>query len=1304
MKLFKLLFVVSLACVTGSTAWAQGGGSRAPLSGRVVDEQGGAVPGASVQIRDEESGVTFDGVTNARGNFTIPALPAGTYTVTVSLSGFKKAVLRGNKLLAATPLDVAVTLQVGGLEESVTVEGGPPLLVTQTAAVSTTVESKQIATIPVPSRNAIEFLTLLPGVQTPGGTANTRSSIISGLDQSAINITVDGMSTQDNYLKTTDGYFSRLAPRMDMVEDVTMTTANANADNSGMGAAQITFTTRRGTNKYQGSIYEYYRRDKLNANTWFNNRDLPRDPVTGKPPKAKLKSDTPGFRIGGPIRIPGLFDGRDKAHFFINYEEARSPADVTRNRNILSTQAQAGVFRYATASGIQSVNLLQLAAANGQVATIDPTIAKLLSDIRNATTKAGGLADLADPNMQRYTFQNSFDSVVKYPTVRLDFQLTKKHLLTVSGTMNKLLSDPDTLNSRDVNFPGFPVQGVQDSKRFVASGTLRSTLSPNLTNELRIFGASGGATLFAPELNASMWKGAPVADQAGFQLNLNGVCCSTSVTTNTNQTNNITNASSNPTPSSREASTRVIYSHMTWLRNQHSFSFGADFTQVNLWLQNQTLVPTLNFGVTSDDPAAGLFTTANFPGASATNLTAARGLYAILTGRVQSVTGNARLDPATDEYKYLGRSRAEARMQEYDFFIHDTWKAKQNLTLNLGLRYALQMPIAPLNNSYATATLADIYGVSGEGNLFKPGVAGKPPVFVQYKKGVGANKTDWNNLAPSVGFSWRPTVGNGFLRKILSEEPVLRGGFSMAYSRNGMSDFSDTYGANPGILIDVNRNQSLNNLGPVPLLLRGDPSRFAAPSFASKPAYPLTDVVDGDIRIFDPNLKVPYSQTWSLGVQRAFGTKMSAEVRYVGSRGRDLWGEVNYNESNITENGFLNEFRLAQANLQANIRSGRGNSFAYFGPGSGTSPLPIYLAYLNGVNAANAGDPSRYTGSSWTDTNFTNPLALFNPLPYSPAGVNANTGLDGSAARRANARAAGLPPNFFRANPDLLGGAFVRTNREFTTYNGIELSFARRYSHGFWLNSNYAFSHSYLSNTYTLRKDPVSTLNTGVIGGVTHTAKFFGGIDLPVGKGRRFAGSANRFVDAIIGGWQVNFTAIVQSGRLIDFGNVKLVGMTPKDLSKAYKLRFDDAGRKIYMLPQDIIDNTVKAFNTQATSLTGYGSLGAPSGRYMAPAGGPDCIPMTDPAIYGANFGYDGCGSGELVVTGPTFRTVNLGISKYFSVKGESKLEFRAQLINAFNWANFTPVGAASANATAYEVTGLSDGPRIAELVLRFSW
>jgi hypothetical protein len=302
-----------------------------------------------------------------------------------------------------------------------------------------------------------------------------------------------------------------------------------------------------------------------------------------------------------------------------------------------------------------------------------------------------------------------------------------------------------------------------------------------------------------------------------------------------------------------------------------------------------------------------------------------------------------------------------------------------------------------------------------------------------------------------------------------------------------------------------------------------------------------------------------------------------------------------------------------------------------------------------------------------------------------------------------------LPANFFRVNPDLQAGAEMRSNSGFTNYHGFEIELRRRYSNGLQFQAGYTVGRSEIGNLYTLRQPLATTLNTGAEGGVTHAFKLFGFWDIPVGKGRKFGGSMNSVLDSLIGGWVLSTTMRVQSGRMLDYGNVRLVGMTEKDLQKAFKLRFDDAGKKVYMLPQDIIDNTRRAFNTQATSLTGYGAEGPPSGRYLAPANGPDCIEMTDTRIYQFNVGFNGCGAGELVVTGPMYRMVDLGIEKTFKLKGRTRLNFRAILVNAFNIVNFTPVtgGGTTAtsfqNVTGYEVTA-SDAPRTAELVARFSW
>src|SRR5207302_1257707 len=212
---------------------------------------------------------------------------------------------------------VRVTLSVGALEENVTVVGDSGLVVqTQPPAVATRRWATQLISLPLTSRNALDSLTSLPGFNTSG---TARDSTISGMPKSAINITLDGMSIQDNYLKTSDGFFARLQPSLDAVEEVTVTTAGNTADVNGQGGAQIKFVTRMGTNDWRGSVYEYYRNDKFNANSWFNNRDLPPDPDTGKAPKAALRQHQPGFRVGGPIM-------RDKAFFFFNYEQFRQPS------------------------------------------------------------------------------------------------------------------------------------------------------------------------------------------------------------------------------------------------------------------------------------------------------------------------------------------------------------------------------------------------------------------------------------------------------------------------------------------------------------------------------------------------------------------------------------------------------------------------------------------------------------------------------------------------------------------------------------------------------------------------------------------------------------------------------------------------------------------------------------------------------------------------------------------------------------------------------------------------------------------
>jgi hypothetical protein len=1257
------VLAAAFSVAIGTLAYAQGSFFTS-LSGTVVDASGGVIPGASVKVRNNGTGEEFNTVTAADGAFAVASLPGGTYSVTVSLMGFKTAVLNSVTLNAAVPANVKVTLAVGTLEENVTVTGDSALVLqTRTPSIAANLTSTQIVNLPLTSRNALDSLTSLAGFNTSG---TARNSTVNGLPKSAINITLDGMNIQDNFLKTSDGYFARLTPTLDSVEDVTVTMAGNTADATGQGGVQIKFVTKSGSNQWIGTAYEYLRHDALNANTWFNNRDLPPDPATGKAPKTRLRNYQQGIAQGGPLI-------KNKAFFFFNYEEQRSPSTSTLQRVVLTEDAGKGIFSYNTAAGVQRVNLLQLAAANGQLSTLDPTIARLLGDIRSATGTTGSLAALSNPLVQQYTFQTPTSSFNPSPTARVDVDVSRNHRLTGSMNYRHINSTPDTTNNAQVPFPGFPQTGSQQSTRWTTSESLRSTIGASLVNEAR-FGGTGGATFFSPELTPSLWSGSGIGNTNGYRLDLFNACCGAGFRlTNPNTGNTATNGGA-ANGNSREASTWVAEDTATWVRGRHNVTFGGSMVQADVWLKQQTLIPTATFNVLATESAASMFTAANFPGASATDLTNAQSLYALLTGRISSLTGTARINPAGDSYVPLGQSTAQGRMREVDFYAADQWRAGANFTVSAGLRYVLSLPFYPTNNGYTTVTPDSLCGVSGIGsvagcNLFTPGtLTGSRSNYIQYPAGTYAYNVDKNNIAPSIGAAWElPGMNGGLGRAILGSEEgdsVIRGGFAVAYQRPGMSDFTGVFGANQGIQVTQQRDNTNTSL---PILLRTAPALPAAPAVS----YPITPTITNNVNAFDSNLQIPYTQSYTVGWQRKLGRDTAFEVRYVGSRHREDWETIDLNQPNIVTNGFVNEFRTAQANLQANIAAGRGGTFAYTGA-PGTSPLPIFLAYLNGQNGSKAGDPSLYTGANWTNANFLGYLAAHNPNPLGFMCNNATgcttatipNGFLGNTAFRNNAAAAGLPVNLFVANPDVLGGALLTTNVGGTRYNSMQFELRKRLSDGVSFNTSYAWGTAYITQGYGLQRPTAEILQAGQVGGVQHAFKANWLYDLPFGRERRWAHNVGSAMDALVGGWSIDGVARIQTGEMLDFGNVRLVGMSEDEFRRAVDRRVGANGQ-LFLLPDDIIQNTVRAFSVSATSATGYGALGVPTGRYLAPANGPDCI-ETSP-------GYGDCGVRSLVVNGPPLYRFDIGASKRVRIRGSVTFEFRAEMLNAFNKPYFNP-------------------------------
>lgn len=1289
-RLTRFALLALLLVFASTPAFAQGS-STSSLSGSVVDADGGAIPGATVVVKNNATGVTIEAVSNSAGQFSFPGLNAGTYTVTVSLAGFKTFVANEVRLVSSTTASVTARLEIGALSETIEVKASSELIQTQSSTVSSTLTTEQLTELPLASRNALYSLAMLPGVSASGN--NLRNSIINGLPNNTVNITIDGVGT-GNQLQSGDGFFSMVTPRMDAVEEVTVTGAVPGVG-AGAGSVQVAFTTRSGSNQFDTSAYLYWRDPRFNTNYYFNE--------VNNLPKNDVKLYTYGGRAGGPIVLPG-FDGRGKAFFFLNFEHQYLPSSATRTRTILKDSAAAGIFTWdQVVAGVttqRTVNLLPLAAANGQTTATDPTIMSMLAIIKAATATQGTINETTNRNVNEYVFQSGAKGNQYAPTGRLDYNITDKHRLTGTYYWQRFKSNPDLLNNVDSRFPGTPNFATQNSYRTTGSLGLRSTLTSNMVNEFK------GGWQWSPNDFFSNVTKDMFANQGGYSIGIpqNG---DTALITGLTSTNN---------PQPRNTTTWSVSDDVSWLKGAHSFTFGGSFSGVHNRQQSYNLVPTVNIGLdTTNDPAAAMFTTANFPGATTGNLTDARNLYALLTGRVTSINGTARLDASTGKYVYLGDLTQKAKAFAAAAYLSDSWRVTPTLTINAGLRWDVQLPFVPVTPTFSTTTMEDMCGISGLGagpdgracNLFQPGtVTGKAvPTYIKYNPGDEAYRTNWKNLGYNVGFAWRPNVQNGFLRTILGspEQATVRGGYSMTYNVERFDRFTVNAGSNPGGTTSANRNATTGFCLVCPgeswPLLFSQRNRLGAPAFPESPVYPIVATTANSMNIFDSELKTPRVHSYSVGFQRSIGEDMALEVRYVGNKNKFAWAEENWNERVLFENGFYNEFLLARANLKANIAANRGNTFAYTGV-AGTSPLPIHQAYLSGRSGADVTNPARYTASQYTNATFLNRLSVYRPSILGNNGLLA--ALD-TTAFRLNALAAGLPSNFFVMNP-ATSGVWVVQDREGTRYNSMQVELRRRLSKGLLVSTNYTYGIRKNLINRTLREAYMEVDSTGQ----PHEFKGNFTYEVPVGRGRRFGTDMNPILNGIVGNWEFSGNARIQTSRF-RITNAKLVGMTADELSREFKIRiYKDAvtgATTVYSMPADIIANTRAAYSTDATTATGYSvALGVPSGRYIKPSSDATCV-----AIYRGD-----CNAPDIQINGPLYTKVDLRIKKLFPFLSKGSLEVNVEALNAFTNINFNhqldPNPDNSANtfrvtSAATDINTSGDpGGRVGQIVFRINW
>lgn len=1287
-------FLVGIATVSAPRdTWAQASNARAPLTGFVVDQHNAALGGVAVVVRRLDTGVALAPVTtNDAGLFDIPGLDPGTYSVLFSKLGYKFVVVEEVRMVTATPLDLGrIVLAESTITETVVVRADGGMIQRQDTSVSATVAADQIATLPLATKNGLDFGVFLPGVDVGGTHVMRTSTTVSGLPRSAIAITVDGAFTQNPRAKSTDSYFSLIFPNIDAIEDVTLTSAVSPAWAAAQGAVQVRFVTRSGTNIYSGRFFETWRDPVMAANTFFNR--------VGGLPELQISLNQYGGNIGGPIVLPG-YDGHGRAFFFVNLEQLLQPQENSRDRTILSAQAMSGVFSYGSGGITRQVDVLALAASQGQLATKDPMVAALLAQIAAATSSIGSLTPDIDGNTLAYRWNSPSELTRWFSTQRVDIQLTDAHRLSAIYSFNDYNRDPDALGSGDPRFPGFTSRLPNIAHRHSVTGILRSVLGTSTVSELSI-GSFWNVTPLDP-ITADQF-----ANQGGYTLALfgQGTSAFSGLAAATAGAMAATNANGNGNHPGRQTSLSFNASEMvTWIAGRHALQLGGELTNVRSWSESRQLVPFIRFGLDTADPADSLFKTANFPGASATNLSDARYLYALLTGRVSQITNTAALDVTSGQYVVNGFAQQQAHIGETGLFVQDSVRASEHVTLNFGARYEVQLPFRPDNSLWSTTTIADACGRSGLGegpgdrpcSFFQPGtLAGVSPTFQQYETGQGAYRTDYRNIAPNAGVAWRPNVTTGILRRVLGDPELatIRVAAGRSFMREGLDSFINVFSANPGATRTLQRSKANGNLvlpGETWPVLLSEPGRLGPGDFPLTATFPMAADRTTSLNLFDPNWRMGTVDGYTAGLQRALSKDSAIEVRYVGTRGHRLLETENWNEVDLLSNGFADEFKRAQANLYANVAAGRGQTIAYAGPG--TSPLPIYLAYFNGSGASS--NPAAYTGANWTNTTFVSRFAALNPSPSASAGD-----LVGSATFRSNALLAGQPANLFQLNPDV-SAVNVAVSQGFTRYDSLQIEFRRRLSHGLAADVNYTFGRRWESTLDSLHHDRYLVPS---LAGVPHALKMLGSYDIPVGHDRRFGSTLRPWEDALAAGWTFSMTGRFTSGAMIDFGSVRLVGMTPHDLqqSLAYRtVKEDDGVTRVYLLPQDVIDNTIKAFSV---NVLGY-TAGAPEGRYFAPASGPDCLQL---------FSGD-CAPRDNTMVAPPFSRFDISARKSIQVRGKSTLSIQIDVLNVFNAINFNPVGlpANPATATGYRVaTSYQDvndtadsGARTGQIVIRFHW
>ncbi|MBS1826659.1 MAG: TonB-dependent receptor [Acidobacteria bacterium] len=809
----------------------------ATLTGSVTDTSGATVPGAVVTVTNAGTGIARRIPTSDAGYYTAALLPPGTYQIRIEKEGFRAVARTGITLNVDQVARLDFVLEVGTVSEAIDVTSAAPLLEASTSSLGQVIDSKQFTDLPLNNRTALGLLSLSDNVSlgrnfSPDTFNNANQFSANGSRPGQNEILLDGAPNTTPGVWPGRGILGTPVV-VDSIQEFKVQTSVFSAEYGRTGGGLINMVSKSGSNDWHGSLFEFHRNSKMDANNFFANR--------GGVALGSFKRNQFGGTLGGPVILPKLYSGRNRTFFFANYQATRDRSAANTVRTVPTAEMRGGDFSRLTNARDQLITIYDpLTTVTTGTPTRQPFAGNRIPGARINPVAAKASAFFPNPN-QAGAVNNLVLSGTDATThdifgVRVDHALTQRQNMYVR--YNRTRDD-----SRSPDYYGNVARGYIGLDQDVHSVavdhvyTLRPTFLLNLRygftdrthDNIELSRGFDLTSLGFPNYvqQEAKLRVFPRFNAAGYTVlgNNEGI-----------------NAFSYLTHSFQANATKIS--------SRHTVKFGAD----------------LRLSKVPQDRAIDASGTYNFsrgftqgPNALTGGATAGDGYASMLLG-VPSDGAFGTLISSSSSSPYYG------------IYVQDDWKVTQRLTLNLGMRYELEVPRQEAKDRLDWFDYNVVSPLSGK-------VAGLGEIRggLQFA-GVGSNPrrhfaTDGNNFAPRFGFAYQVT-----------STTVVRGGYGVFFG-SGSVGAGGWNIASLGFAPSTDLVGSLDGLRPTTFLDNPFPNGFAQ---AVGNSQGLSSFLGQDItRLFDRGAPLPYNQQWNFSIQRQFGA-MLVQTAYSGSRGIHL--------------------------------------------------------------------------------------------------------------------------------------------------------------------------------------------------------------------------------------------------------------------------------------------------------------------------------------------------------------------------------------------------------------------------------